>query len=134
MWYLLAGGILDQYQDPAVYSDVYCLLLSACSFLWNMDNLVGSQLYRHILDLRQVFECFHMFIFFFYWLIKKDSAIEMMTLSPFNSTFWKKCHGCSAMTASYIEDKTASLLNPWKLWSVRLPSYLFRSGTKQTIW
>ena len=55
-------------------SSALCLLISiAITYIifWNKDNPENNQLCNHLLDQFQIFECYHMFLNHFYWLIKK---------------------------------------------------------------
>ena len=61
---------------------------SADSIFGNMGSLVNIQLYNHYLNQLQPLWCYYICLYFFYWLIKEISSINLSIIT-FDFYSWK---------------------------------------------
>ena len=65
-------------------------------------NLVNNQSPNHLLDQLQSFECYHVFLNHFYWLIKKNFA-WIIRLQSFISTVGRGYFMCALLSIYYLK-------------------------------
>ena len=58
------------------FADYLNILQLAYDIHLNNDKLLNNQLFNHHIDKLQVFECYHMFLNYFYCLIKKSFYVD----------------------------------------------------------
>ena len=77
------------------------LLQLACDVLWNKDNLVYNQLFNHLLEQMQSFECYHMSFDHFF-----TKQITSCLCSFFNRFSWSSfkciCSRLFSMTKKFL--------------------------------
>ena len=96
---------LEQHQVLLIYLN---LLLLSYSIFWNKNNWPNKQLYNHVFDQLQSFECFSMFSYRFLLVDQKAKRFipSVITLWCFTSIVGRKCLVRTALNALFSNDTT----------------------------
>ena len=114
--------LLDQHLE-LVYLN---LVLSSYNIFWSSHNVVDKQFYNHLLDQLQSFKCVHFFSYHF--LLADQKRLFHLSLNHNQLFLWLEENMLYVMfylCSNISNDKTKSLVTPWKLGSIKWSKYRY---------